>query len=264
MFYKIVDIKFEAETKLLYINNMFLVDGACPQNVFGIQESPAILTDNQQIIHFDIPENMKHLILYNQSYLLADKDWKQITIYKKSEEEAKILLLQAFYTHAVQRHIIQLHSSLIDFQGKGILFLGPSGIGKTTQAELWSKYRGAKIINGDIVFVQEKETEFLGWGSPWHGSSPYCENANVPVKALIVLKQAKGNSIRKLEGFEKVKEVSGNVFYPQWLENGIELCLKTLDHLLSGTDVYELSCLPDEDAVNLLEQVVFCNDAKKD
>lgn len=112
--------------------------------------------------------------------------------------------------------------------------------------------------------MQETEKEFLGWGSPWHGSSPYCENANVPVKALIVLKQAKENSIRKLEGFEKVKEVSGNIFYPQWLENGIELCLETLDHLLSRMEVYELSCLPDEEAVNLLEQVVFCNDAKKD
>ncbi len=264
MFYKIVDIKFEVKTELSYIKNRFLIDEPCSQSIFSIQESPVILTDNEEVIHFKIPDNMKHLVLYNKSYLLADKDWKQITIYKKSEEEAKILLLQVFYTHAVQRHIIQIHSALIDFQGKGLLFLGPSGIGKTTQAELWNEYRGAKIINGDIVFVQETETEFLGWGSPWHGSSPYCENANVPVKALVVLKQARENSIRKLEGFEKVKEVSGNVFYPQWLENGIELCLKTLDHLLSRMEVYELSCLPDEGAVNLLEQVVFCNDAKKD
>ena len=66
------------------------------------------------------------------------------------------------------------------------MFLGPSGIGKTTQAELWHTYRDAVIINGDIVFVQETEGNFLGWGTPWHGSSPYCENASVPVDALII------------------------------------------------------------------------------
>ncbi|HIY62195.1 MAG TPA: hypothetical protein H9730_01690 [Candidatus Mediterraneibacter stercoripullorum] len=168
-----------------------------------------------------------------------------------------MFLLQFFYTHAVQRHMIQLHSSLISTNDRGLMFLGPSGIGKTTQAELWNKYRDALIINGDIVFVQETEDAFLGWGTPWHGSSPYCENTSVPVHAMIVLKQAPENSIRELTGFEKVSEVSNSVFYPRWLENGMELCLETLDHLLSKIPVYELSCRPDEDAVRLVEETVF-------
>ena len=167
-------------------------------------------------------------------------------------------LCYLFYTHAVQRHIIQLHSSLIATpSNRGLMFLGPSGIGKTTQAELWNKYRDALIINGDIVFVQETDDAFLGWGTPWHGSSPYCENTNVPVEAMIVLKQAPENSIRELTGFEKVTAVSNNVFYPRWLENGMELCLETLDHLLTRIPVYELSCRPDEDAVQLTEATIF-------
>src|SRR5699024_12852419 len=100
--------------------------------------------------------------------------------------------------------MIQMHSSLVKTGNGGLMFVGPSGIGKTTQAELWNKYRDALIINGDIVFVQETEENFLGWGTPWHGSSPYCENTSVPVHAMIVLKQASENSIRELTGFEKV------------------------------------------------------------
>ena len=46
---------------------------------------------------------------------------------------------------------------------------------------------------------------------------------------MIVLKQAPENSIRELTGFEKVTAVSNSVFYPRWLENGMELCLETLD-----------------------------------
>lgn len=135
--------------------------------------------------------------------------------------------------------------------------MGRSGIGKTTQAELWQQYNDALIINGDMNFIQKENARFRAWGTPWHGSSPYCENTSVPVHAMIVLKQAPDNSIRELTGFEKVSAVSNNVFYPRWLENGMELCLETLDHLLRAVPVYELSCRPDEEAVRITEEAVF-------
>nr|WP_288722335.1 hypothetical protein [uncultured Sellimonas sp.] len=195
---------------------------------------------------------------WDTEVFFADAQWKHIRILAPVNRQlSKQIIHDIFYLYAVQRHMIQLHSSLVDFQGHGILFLGPSGIGKTTQAELWNKYRDALIINGDIVFVQETEENFLGWGTPWHGSSPYCENTNVPVHAMIVLKQDTENSIRELIGFEKVTAVSNSVFYPQWVENGMELCLETLDHLLSRIPVYELRCRPDEDAVALTEKTIF-------
>ena len=195
---------------------------------------------------------------FEKELLLVDSKWENAYVFPTITQNAiQAFIIQIFYSHAVQRHMLQLHSSLIDHRGHGLMFLGPSGIGKTTQAELWNKYRDALIINGDIVFVQETDDGFLGWGTPWHGSSPYCENTSVPLKAMIVLKQAPENSIRELTGFEKVTEVSNSVFYPQWLENGMELCLETLDHLLTRIPVYELSCRPDEDAVRLAEEAVF-------
>lgn len=194
----------------------------------------------------------------NSDVMLVDSEWKNALILTVCDRTNVLsFLYQLFYTHAVKQNIIYLHSSLISCQNRGLMFLGPSGIGKTTQAELWNKYRNALIINGDVVFVQETEDVFLGWGTPWHGSSPYCENTSVPVSALIVLKQAEKNSIRELTGFEKVTAVSESVFYPRWLENGMELCLEILDHLLSRLPVYELSCRPDEEAVRLVEETVF-------
>ena len=90
----------------------------------------------------------------------------------QSRDSISKFLLQIFYTHGIEKNMLEFHSSLIQFYNNGLMFLGPSGIGKTTQAELWNKYRDALIINGDIVFVQETPDDFLGWGTPWHGSSP--------------------------------------------------------------------------------------------
>lgn len=193
------------------------------------------------------------MMCYRGSVMVTNKEYNYASIYQANEENAfQIFSAYLFYTHAVQRQMLQLHCATIEDQGRGILFLGPSGIGKTTQAERWAQYRGSAIINGDIGFVQRTPAGYTAWGTPWHGSSPYCLNASVPVKALVVLKQAPQNALRELTGFEKVREVSGSVFYPTWLEDGMELCTDTLNHLLSDLPVYRLDNRADEEAVRLL------------
>lgn len=195
----------------------------------------------------------KNFFAYGNCVIFTDDKWEHCQFILNGDIDTRNeIILHILYTHLVQKHFIQVHSSLISYGKHGIMFLGPSGIGKTTQAELWNKYMGAQIINGDLVFVQQTKQEFLGWGSPWHGSSPYCENTCIPLKAMVILKQAKENTLRRITGFEMISEVAKSIFYPMWLENGTELCLETLDALLKQVPVYELSCKPDEDSVRLL------------
>lgn len=197
------------------------------------------------------------LLLHEGDGMAVSADWRLGHILSlKNPDSQTALLLQLFYAHGIRRRMIQLHASLIDWKGRGILFLGPSGVGKTTQAELWQQYRGARIINGDIVYVQERAEGFYGLGTPWHGSSPYCENDSVPLAGLVVLKQRQENSIRPLSRFELVSRVADSLFYPQWAEGGMEICLEVLDHLLKALPVYELACRPDEEAVVLTEHTV--------
>ena len=260
---------YKISNVLIQINNINLED---EWEKFKVKEEFIVAEDilislkniipisfNKDIETVDFRESLYHMLVSNRDILLANDDYSKAYVLGTNKKVVNIFLCYLFCTRVSYIQMIQLHSSLIDYKGKGILFLGPSGIGKTTQAELWNNYRDALIINGDIVFVQETEENFLGWGTPWHGSSPYCENTSVPVHAMIVLKQESENSIRELTGFEKVTAVSNNVFYPQWLENGMELCLETLDHLLSAIPVYELSCRPDEEAVRLTEETLFGN-----
>ena len=233
------------------------------QNKIQILEEDPI--NYHGIRHTKLKQNDSFILETDNEFAIVNTDWTIGRILTQNALGRNALLMQIFYTNALQYHMLQFHSSIIRLSdGKGLMFLGPSGIGKTTQAELWNRYRDALIINGDIVFVQETPEAFLGWGTPWHGSSPYCENTSVPLKAMIVLKQSPENSIRELTGFEKVTAVSNNVFYPTWLENGMELCLETLDHLLSRIPVYELSCRPDEEAVKLTEETIFGSSSVSD
>lgn len=198
---------------------------------------------------------------YNSEILFTDQHWNKCVLLPPiANEDLSVVMTMAFYANAVRNHMIQMHSSLVKYMDKGIMFLGPSGIGKTTQAELWNKYLDALIINGDIVYVEDNGNEFIGWGTPWHGSSPYCENTSIPIKALIVLKQGNVNKIRKLEGLEMLSEVEKQLFYPEWVDNGIELALDVLDHLLRNVPVYELINKANRESVELVKQVIFIDE----
>ena len=108
-----------------------------------------------------------------------------------------------------------------------------------------------------MVFIQQTTDRFIGWGTPWHGSSPYCMNTNVPIKAVIVLQQDSRNQIRRLHGFEKVTALSRNIIFPQWLPDGTQKCLDILNPFVQYIPVYELSCRPDEDAIQMTEDVII-------
>lgn len=198
--------------------------------------------------------NPSEKILFSgHSILLTDQLYKHAFILPSyTEQDVETFAAYLFYAHAIRRQVLQIHSSTIEDRGRGILFLGPSGIGKTTQAERWMVYRGSTIINGDVGFVQHTSDGYFAWGSPWHGSSPYCLNARVPIKALVVLTQAPSNHLYELTGFEKVHEVSSHIMYPTWMEDCIDLCSDTLNHLLTDIPVYRLDNRADEEAVSLL------------
>lgn len=211
-----------------------------------------------QIERYLVCDYYEQVFRYESEVFLANKDMSECTVLEcYNMANFMILLNHIFYSNAIRYHMIQFHSSLVQWQDHGIMFIGPSGIGKTTQAELWEKYQNSEIINGDLVFVQKKDDDFLGWGTPWHGSSPYCLNKSVSISAIIVLKQDKENKIRRLNGLEMVSEVGKNLFYPQWVDKGTEMALDILNQLLQKVPVYELTNRADKESVELVKQEII-------
>ena len=73
----------------------------------------------------------------------------------------------------------------------------------------------------------------------------------------MVLEQAEENSIRKLSGMEILEKLLPHVFIPNWDAQCERAVFDVLNEILERTDVYLLSCRPDEDAVALVEKTVF-------
>lgn len=156
-------------------------------------------------------------------------------------------------TMLLQHHGLLLHASLIDYKGKAIAFTGPSGVGKSTQADLWRSCLGADVLNGDRAALRKGEI-WTAYGSPYAGTSGIYKNQSAPLAAIIVLGQARENQLRQLTATEAFAhmypELSAHRWDKAFMERVADLCLQ----LLADVPVYRLDCRPEESAVRLVKK----------
>ncbi len=147
-----------------------------------------------------------------------------------------------------------LHSSVIRSDYGGILFSGPSGIGKSTQAELWRQYRNSTLVNGDRAILEHSENDcWKAHGSPYAGSSGCYRREHVSVIAIVFLEQSPENQIRRLKQGEAVKLLLHQISLNGLDADAIEKLMCLLQRLTECIPVYLLQCTADERAVEALE-----------
>lgn len=193
----------------------------------------------------------------NGEFAFANADWSKVTSFFPSPSGMYALPLAAICSKFSYYGAFLMHASCVDIGGKGVIFTGASGIGKTTQAELWQKHIGAEIINGDKAFVRQIDGEFYGCGLPWKGSSEYCLNKKTKLNGIVVLRQADENRITRLDSVQATELFMPHIFMPHWNKACLENTFDTLEKLFGRVPVVLLECRPDAEAVKLTYDTLF-------
>lgn len=167
------------------------------------------------------------------------------------------LMLQ--FAFASARHgILEMHSSVVMNDGKGYLFLGRSGTGKSTHSSLWLKHiPGTELLNDDnpVLRLMPDGTARV-YGSPWSGKTPCYKNKDVSAGAVVRIRQAPFNKIERLSAIQAYASLmaSASGFRPfKELADGWH---RTLEGLTAVLPCYVLDCLPDQAAAELCYQTV--------
>ncbi len=145
------------------------------------------------------------------------------------------------------------HAAVVSCEGKGYLFLGPSGTGKSTHAQLWLKhFEGTELVNDDNPVVRDG----VVYGSPWSGKTPCYRNVSVPIGGIVRLSQAPYNEIHRLKGIQAYVDLAESVGGKVWDSRIAESLHQTENRLAQTIPMWHLECLPDEEAARLCHDTI--------
>ena len=179
------------------------------------------------------------------------------TYVKKIDMQSYILSGIAFMEVALAFNNIPIHGSAISYQNQGMIFSAPSGTGKSTQRVLWQTYLNDQIIviNDDKPMIY-KNHQFMVTSMPFSGKSKMSTHIEVPLKAIIFLKQASKPEIQKLDGIDAVKFMLENVYRPAH-KTHYEWLLTMIHMLLEEVDIYLLEATKEKDTFDILYDTLF-------
>ncbi len=272
--YEIAGVGFRVETDREYASvfpfDRFLTDATASSDYIyrfqkaerlPLQEGPQIFRNSYMAVYGNAAVQQRYFFSGDgPAYACAvfDEASPQISVLYTDDApemtESLVITVLALERQLLRKGILILHASYIDHWGQAILFTAPSGTGKSTQAELWRKYRGAEVINGDRVCITREGDRLMAHSLPIAGTSGICRNRSLPVRAIVSLEQAGENRLAELRGTRAFAKIAGGIWANVFCREDAEQMMELIAGMLPACRVFHLACLPDERAVELLEQ----------
>ncbi|HOH18091.1 MAG TPA: hypothetical protein PK087_02075 [Bacilli bacterium] len=184
-------------------------------------------------------------------------DLKRITIFLSNKLGDNLFMMEYIVTGlyfleiALSCGYLPLHASAIIYQNEALLFSAPSGVGKSTQANLWKKNIPEIVfLNDDKPLILCKD-QALVFGTPWSGKTFRNVNVSAALKTIVFLKQGPINEIISLSDEDKMIHLFKNTHRSQILINQ-EVMIESIKHLIGRTKIIAYSCTPNQDAFTTL------------
>lgn len=220
---------------------------------------------------FSVPGETVRRDSLGRKIRLCKADGREVLLYRVTERSRRELFAELREEYApnlgsslllrwldlpaafLERGAVFLHASFVRRQGEALLFTGPKQIGKSTQAELWRRHRGAEVLNGDRALLRQIDGRWMAFGSPFCGTSGICVNAAAPLRAVTVLAQGPENRVERVDARQACAAMLSGCSYDPASRRAVEQVLNLAEALWSSVPFYVLRCRPEEGAVACLE-----------
>lgn len=183
------------------------------------------------------PDRVKQVAVFNSDYTLADIYHRTDEEFLKGSLESLSLLTtdQIFLSHVLSnRDSCYLHACGVNFDGKGLLFAGDSGSGKSTIAAMLTE--SAQLLCDESIIVKKQSSGFRMFGTWSHGDLPEVSSGSAPLKAVLFLEKSQKNTLIPIKSKkEKTRHLLRCLVKPfistHWWENTLSLIEKLADEI---------------------------------
>lgn len=127
---------------------------------------------------------------------------------------------------------IEVHAlGLADDDGSGYLFLGHSGAGKSTTAQLWKQQPGVRLLSDDRIILRPRGDKIFMYGTPWHGDAGVASPESTQLTAIFLLEQSPTDQLFPLSQSQAAAELFARAFVPHYLKSALQFSLDFTDQV---------------------------------
>jgi hypothetical protein len=141
---------------------------------------------------------------------------------------------------------------VVDSEGRGHLFLGQSGAGKTTLTRFWQDEPGTLVLSDDRIILRWVEGTPWMYGTPWHGEAGTSSPDRAPLKGIYFLKKGQENGLAPMEKALALGRLVACSFPPFYDPEGLGFTLNFFEKILTAVPAYELEFFPSGKVVDLV------------
>ena len=134
-----------------------------------------------------------------------------------------------------------LHASGFTYEGKGYVFAGDSGVGKSTLAAQFLNDPAFTVLGEDQVIVRLKDGRFWVYGTPWHINPQMCSANGAPLESLFFLEKDGSNRINSVSSIEGVRSIMQTAFIPYYRSDALPAILDRIVLLSESVQFMSLS-----------------------
>jgi hypothetical protein len=145
---------------------------------------------------------------------------------------------------------MMVHACGVEHNGRGYLFAGNSGHGKSTIAGLWRNQ--GLVLNDDRIVLRRREGVIQMYGTPWHGDHKSGSGRGVPLEECFFLRRGESNKAFAVKKAQACSMLLARSFPPLWDEEAMTFTLDFMGALVSEVRTYELTFVPTEDVVDFI------------
>jgi serine kinase of HPr protein (carbohydrate metabolism regulator) len=141
-----------------------------------------------------------------------------------------------------------IHASGMNYSGKGYLFSGVSGKGKTTIAHLWEN-SGAKVIHDDRLILRKTNSGYIMYNTPVYNNDEPLES---PLNRIFIIDHGTANKIVPVKGASAISLVMANCIQHNWGPEIIAKLLGAVSIMCEKIPVARLFFVPDQSVTDLI------------
>lgn len=169
-------------------------------------------------------------------------------------------LMMMFAFASCPHDTLLIHASCVVADGKAYPFIAKSGTGKSTHSSLWLKnIANTHLLNDDNPIVRIVNGTVMIYGSPWSGKTPCYRQEKFPAGAIVKICRAPANSIERLSTIHAFAAILPSCSTMKTDERLHGMLCQTIGKVISGISVYNMYCLPDNEAALICHSQVSPN-----